>query len=145
MTNEMPSIMPPQGGGTPVSAASMNGADGSGRISSLRLTQGDGGKSTTERTNGVRRESEQSLQEERLRRDESGKDELAQAVEEINERSELLRRNLQFSVDNDSGRTVIKVIDSQTKEVIRQIPKEEILDIARSLEKTEGLLFQARA
>ena len=63
----------------------------------------------------------------------------------MNESSDLLRRNLQFSVDGDSGRMVIKVVDSQTEEVIRQIPKEEVLEIARSLEKTEGLLFRAKA
>ena len=57
----------------------------------------------------------------------------------------MLRRNLQFSVDEDSGRTVIKVVDTDSEEVIRQIPPEEILNISRSLQKIEGALFDAEA
>jgi flagellar protein FlaG len=74
-----------------------------------------------------------------------GKDDLTKAVNQMNDSTELLRSNLKFSIDKESGRTVIKVVDSKTDEVIRQIPREEVLAIARSLEKAEGLLFRAKA
>jgi flagellar protein FlaG len=59
------------------------------------------------------------------------------AVIELNENLQMLQRELQFTVDNDSGKTVIKVIDMQTKELIRQIPNEEAIKVAQQL--NEGL------
>ncbi len=52
-----------------------------------------------------------------------------------------LQRALQFSVDEESGETVVKVVDSETKEVIRQIPSEELLAIANRLRSTAGVLL----
>jgi flagellar protein FlaG len=63
---------------------------------------------------------------------ESGQ-ELEETVEELNQMVQSVRRNLQFSIDKESGRTVIKVIDSDSEEVIRQIPPEEVLALARRL------------
>jgi len=53
-----------------------------------------------------------------------------------------LRRNLQFAIDDKSGETVIKVIDSETREIVRQIPSEEIMRLQRRLEEAVGRLFQ---
>ncbi len=58
---------------------------------------------------------------------------LDKVVQEINEKMQLIQRELHFSVDNDSGQTVIKVIDLETQGVIRQIPNEEALLFARRL------------
>lgn len=55
------------------------------------------------------------------------------AVRELNEHIQVVQRELHFSVDEDSGRTVIKVMDLATQEVIRQIPNEEALKVARKL------------
>ena len=71
--------------------------------------------------------------------------ELTQAVQAINSYVQNLRRDLQFTVDEATDRTVITVIDSETQEVIRQIPSEEVLALARSLERTQGLLLKAQA
>ena len=51
-------------------------------------------------------------------------------------------RNLQFTVDEDTGIDVVKVIDTETEEVIRQFPSEEVLAIARALDKLQGLLIR---
>jgi len=56
-----------------------------------------------------------------------------------------LQRSLHFSVDKASGETVVRVIDTETKEVIRQIPTEELLVIAERLRETAGLLVSERA
>jgi len=57
--------------------------------------------------------------------------------------------NLTFSVDKDSGRTVIKVVDPATHEVLRQIPAEEILRMDKNLdqmiERLKGLLIDRQA
>lgn len=61
-----------------------------------------------------------------------------QAVNQVNEFVQTLNRDLQFTVDDASGRTVIKVLDTETKEVIRQIPPEELLRIATYLTGNGG-------
>lgn len=66
------------------------------------------------------------------------------AIARLNELMSGNRRSLRFQVDHDSGRTVITVINPKTKEVIRQIPPEELLNITRSLEEL-GSLIDARA
>lgn len=43
------------------------------------------------------------------------------------------RSDLSFQVDESTGRTYFKVVDSKTQEVIRQVPSEEILAMARKL------------
>ncbi len=58
---------------------------------------------------------------------------LNEAVRVLNEQVQSVQRELRFSVDEDSGQTVIKVIDLSTKEVIRQIPNEEALGVAKTL------------
>lgn len=68
-----------------------------------------------------------------------------QAVSQVNEFVQSLSRDLQFTVDQDSGRTVIKVLDSETKEVIRQIPPEELLRIATTMTEGESLLLKVQA
>jgi flagellar protein FlaG len=68
-----------------------------------------------------------------------------QAVKNINKSLQTLSQNLEFSVDSDSQRTVVKVIDQKTKEVIRQIPSEEALEIAKTLDTVKGLLIKQEA
>lgn len=65
-----------------------------------------------------------------------------QASEQINEVLRQFDRNLQFTVDEDTGIDVVKVIDTETEEVIRQFPSEEVLAIARALDKLQGLLIR---
>lgn len=54
------------------------------------------------------------------------------------------RRNLEFSTDEESGRIIVKVIASETGELIRQLPSEEALKIAHSLSDVNSLLFDAK-
>lgn len=61
------------------------------------------------------------------------KETLDQVAKGLNDHAQFVNRELQFSIDQDSGQTVIKVMDSETQEVIRQIPGEEALQFARTL------------
>ncbi|MEA5097612.1 MAG: flagellar protein FlaG [Burkholderiaceae bacterium] len=72
-------------------------------------------------------------------------DQVKQAVQEINNSMRNNSHALEFSVDNDSERTVVKVVDKQTQKVIRQIPSEEALAIAKSLDQALGKLIQQKA
>ncbi len=62
-------------------------------------------------------------------------------VENLNSRMQNLQRDLQFSVDADSGRTVIRVIDRATREIIRVIPPEDVSAMAQRMDKHSGVLF----
>jgi flagellar protein FlaG len=70
---------------------------------------------------------------------------IRRAVQDLNHYVQSLRRDLRFSVDEESGETVVRVTDPENGEVIRQIPSEEVLAIARSLEKAQGLLLSTQA
>ncbi len=72
-------------------------------------------------------------------------DSLDKAIKQLNDYVQSVHRDLTFSVDKDSGRTVIKVVDSNTKEVIRQFPSEEMLRVAKELSKDHGLLIRVTA
>ena len=67
------------------------------------------------------------------------------AVSKISDFVQNFQRDLQFSVDQDSGRTVIKVVDSETEQVIRQIPSEETLRMVEQLDSPESLMFSEQA
>ncbi|NQY25775.1 MAG: flagellar protein FlaG [Piscirickettsiaceae bacterium] len=58
---------------------------------------------------------------------------LQDAVAQINDHVQNLQRSLLFTVDEESGKDVVTVLDSETDEVIRQYPSEEVLVIARQL------------
>ena len=52
---------------------------------------------------------------------------------------------LDFSIDKESGKTVVRVTDAETGDMIRQIPSEELLAIAHSLDKLQGILLKQKA
>ena len=59
--------------------------------------------------------------------------ELREAVGQVNNFVQSVQRDLAFKVDEGSGRTIIKVIDSDSGKLIRQIPSEEVLALASYL------------
>lgn len=63
---------------------------------------------------------------------------LAAAVDTINTSLKSLQQtNLQFSMDDESGKMVVKVMDAEKDEVIRQIPPEEVLALAAFFKEAE--------
>lgn len=70
---------------------------------------------------------------------------VGQALQSINKALQKLSSNLEFTVDADSHRTIVKVMDNQTKEVIRQMPSVEAIEISKALDKLQGLLVKQKA
>jgi flagellar protein FlaG len=77
-----------------------------------------------------------------------------EVADTLNDFAQRIQRKLQFSIDKQSGDTVITVLDLETEELVRQIPSEEILNIRHHLEQLQedlyegelpGLLFAATA
>ena len=71
--------------------------------------------------------------------------ELNQSVEKLNKMVQGLANGLQFSVDEESKVPVVKLVDLDTKEVIRQIPTEEAISIAQAIDRFQGLLVKEKA
>lgn len=67
------------------------------------------------------------------------------AVKELERVVQSKASNLQFSIDDDSGHTIVKVIDSSTGDLIRQIPSQEVVDIARNIDRMQALLMRQKA
>jgi flagellar protein FlaG len=71
--------------------------------------------------------------------------EVKEAVSKLNEFVQKTNRNLDFQIDEESGKTVIKVYDSITAKLVRQIPDEAALELAKKLNSEEpSLLFSAQ-
>lgn len=76
---------------------------------------------------------------------------LEKVVSQINAYVQNTQRDMDFRIDSSTGRVVVRVIDSVTEEVIRQIPSEEMLAISRHFlenldaEKVKGFLIELKA
>lgn len=72
-------------------------------------------------------------------------EEVERIVSDVNDQLLAMHTELNFSVDKETDKLVLKIINSKTHEVIRQIPAEEALRIAARLSKLLGLLFDDNA
>jgi flagellar protein FlaG len=95
------------------------------RRTPTRLVQADQKESAAEATGSEKDAGEKAVQK-------AVRTELAHQVD----------ARLQIEIDPDLHRPVVKVVDTQSGKVIRQIPAEEMLAIAKHLNQVEGLLFK---
>jgi len=78
------------------------------------------------------------------------REKLDKVVSELKEFVQTMQRDLNFHVDDATGRVVIRVVETSTNKVVRQIPEEEILSLARRLEEMlddmpKGVLLEGEA
>lgn len=72
-------------------------------------------------------------------------EQLEVAVGQINDLMKEGQRALAFNLDRDSGQVIVKVTNTQTDELIRQIPNEDALQFAKNIESMMGLIFNDKA
>lgn len=72
-------------------------------------------------------------------------EEISNAVKDINNFFQAAQRSLGFSIDEASGHMVMQIKDTETNEVIRQIPGEDAIKLAKRLDDLTGILFKAQA
>lgn len=73
------------------------------------------------------------------------KADLETAVKKLNELVAPALQTVQFSLDDRSERMVVKVVDTASKQVLRQIPNEEVLAMSKTLDKLQGLMIRQTA
>ncbi|MFJ3058393.1 flagellar protein FlaG [Herbaspirillum sp. NPDC087042] len=67
------------------------------------------------------------------------------AVSKLNDFAAANASSLSFAKDDTSGKMVIKIMDTETNTLIRQIPSQEAINIAQSIDKLQGLLLKEKA
>lgn len=67
------------------------------------------------------------------------------AVERVKQFVQSAASDVQFSIDEESGMRVIKVVDKETQEIIRQMPSKEVVELAKALDKLQGLMIKQTA
>jgi flagellar protein FlaG len=73
------------------------------------------------------------------------KADLETAVKKLNDLVAPALQTVQFSLDSHSERMVVKVVDTASKQVLRQIPNEEVLEMSKTLDKLQGLMIRQTA
>ena len=68
-----------------------------------------------------------------------------ESVEKLNKFISPYVTSLQFSVDEDLGKVVVRIMDNETEEVIKQIPSEDVLALTKALGKVSGLFVEQQA
>lgn len=87
-------------------------------------------------------ETEQAVE---AQKEQSQAEALAVVVEQLSEVMSIMNKGLAFSIDDDSGSAIVKVMDIDTGELIRQIPNDEALELAQKLLDVKGLLMRTEA
>ena len=121
------------GAQAPAKALSSSQAEG-GKAPDLAASSSSGSK-----IQGPQAATEVSKAERLQARSEAQRDELNEAVSQLNDFVQNVQRDLQFEVDNEMGQTIVKVVDQNTQEVIRQIPDEVAMRLAEKLQQDEPL------
>lgn len=109
-------------------------------------------QSAPPQTPRVKTDSTSQALEQKIRSDaqasaakEPEKQQVTDAVEKLSKFVSNIRTEISFSVDDTSGTRVVKVIDKQSDEVLRQIPSEEAIQLAQALDKLQGLFVRDTA
>lgn len=78
-----------------------------------------------------------------------GVEDLDKAIETIQKKMEKFRRivksEAEFRIDRKTGMVIVRIKDKETGEVVRQIPPEVVVRLARTIEEFLGMLFDERA
>lgn len=65
--------------------------------------------------------------------------------EEINAAMQAWSTGMRFEIDEDTQQLVVSIIDSESGEVLRQIPSEEVLHVAKMISQFQGKLLNVKA
>ena len=72
-------------------------------------------------------------------------EELDKALETLNENASVAKRSLGFSYDDSLNRAIVRVTNLESGEVIRQIPHEVVIRVAKSIASFKGSMIDERA
>jgi len=65
---------------------------------------------------------------------------LNRAIGNLKEAGDIFKRRLDFKIDEETNRIMIKVIDTETNKVVKEIPPEQLIRLAAKIQEMIGLL-----
>ena len=71
-------------------------------------------------------------------------EDVRKATQEVQEAVRAMTKSLEFSIDQESGRTIVKLTDTETGETIRQIPSQDMIELSRNIDRLQGLLLSQK-
>lgn len=98
--------------------------------------------SVTDSTSSEKPKTQQAGQEKTDQAEEGNVDD---ALSKLKTKFQEDHRNLDFSIDDSTGEVVVKVLDGESGKLIRQMPSEEVLKLAKQLDDMRSLMFKAEA
>ncbi|SDY61106.1 flagellar protein FlaG [Tindallia californiensis] len=112
----------------------------------VQLRQGSQGSVAETENNEKRRENRVTQQERMEKQMEKGDrvENLQDALDQANKSFEPLNRHFEFSSHDKLNRVMVKVINTKTDEVIREIPPEKLVDMVANMLEVAGILVDER-
>ena len=101
------------------------------------------GSETKERTN-VKAEKAAKEEEKTVNSEDQKKQEnidISVAMERVAGTAKLFDRKIELEVDNEANMVIVKLVDNETDEVIRQVPPEELVELSKHATDLKGLLI----
>lgn len=83
----------------------------------------------------------ESLREKQQYSERELEDEVRESVKDINEIVEKVKEGLSFQIHEDTEKIMVQIVDLKTKEVIKELPPEEMLDLEARIHKMVGILI----
>lgn len=72
-------------------------------------------------------------------------EELKKLIKELTSKLTYLNSQLKIEIDSEIGQPIVKIIDINTNEVMRQVPPDYIINIIKNINKLLGVLFEDKA
>lgn len=73
------------------------------------------------------------------------RDEIEKALNSFKESVDIFNRRLHFQVHDQTNRIQVQVIDAETKEILKEIPPEKILDLLAAFQQLTGIVLDLKA
>lgn len=83
----------------------------------------------------------ESLREKQEYSEQDLEDEVRESVKDVNEIVDKVKEGLSFQIHEDTEKMMVKVIDLNTDEVIKELPPEEMLDLQARIHEMVGILI----
>ena len=116
------------------SAAVQNIAGGQNAFSGLAGTKAVDSTKAVDKVEGVKPETRKSAEVDKVA--------LSNAVKKLNELVAPALQTVQFTMDEESDRVIVQVVDIETDKVLRQIPNEEVMAFSKTLGRLQGLVVR---
>ena len=70
-------------------------------------------------------------------------EEIREVVDSLNNVMSLLQRGVSFQVDDSTQRTIVKIIDNETDETIKQFPTEDLVRLIERMQEMQSIIFDS--